>query len=193
MQETFGIIDCFGSLPTPDPPCPLDRKERVDVTLVVTYSEHSLGISLLTRWLNSKLWGPLWPQRVFEAAELGYEAPLRSLDPEEYWERVRQLIVDAIHGEMVDRIFFLGSHGDDERLRKVVVTILEEYDGGKVIDITGGNAEECTFAAARGNAAVARRWMMHGFDACLVPDRCEVDGVDGDGNSVNEKEGRTEL
>jgi len=187
LLEVFDIIDCDGSLPTPDPPCPSERKERVDVMLAVSYSEFSLGITLLTRWMDARLWGYVWPQRVSEVVELGYEAPLRLLDPDQYWEKVKTLIVDAVEGESVDRIFFLGSHGDDEELRKAVRATLEEHSDGHAIDISGGTAEECTFIAARGGAIVARRGMRSGFDACLVPDRCEIDDVDEDGKEIEGK------
>jgi hypothetical protein len=174
----YGIEDCYGSPWAPDPPC-LPAEERFDVVLAIAYSDVSLGITLLTRWMGgTNLWGPMWPRRVKEAVDLGHEGLIRVRDPKRYWGEVKTLIVDSVQGESVDGVIFLGNQGDNEELRRAVRAVVEERGDGQVVAATELVAEECLFVAARGAAVVARKGMVHGFDGCIVPDWCKTD--DGD-------------
>jgi hypothetical protein len=47
-------------------------------------------------------------------------------------------------------------------------------------------SEDVSFVIARGAAVIARRDMVHGFDGCLVPNRCETVG-DPDGVPLESK------
>ena len=176
----YGIEDCYGSPWAPDPPCP-PAKERTDIVLAIAYSDVSLGITLLTRWMdNTKLWGTMWPRIVKEAVDLGHEALLRVQDPERYWEKVKTIIVDSVQGQSVDRVIFLGNQGDNKKLRRIIRAIMEERGDGQGVAATEPIAEECLFVAARGAAVVARRGMVDGFDGCIVPDWCKTDDGDRD-------------
>jgi hypothetical protein len=157
----------------------LKGDERIGVVLVISYNEASFGVTLLTRWLDGPLWGTLWPRRVSEELELGSRSARRRKD-EDYWDAVRDVIEDFVEaGETVDRVMFLGSDARDKKLRDIVRDVVERHTPGDELKILGVDADaddgsdETLFAAARGAAMVARLGMVDGFDACIVPDRCE--------------------
>jgi hypothetical protein len=77
----------------------------------------------------------------------------------------------------VDKVIFTGSHANDPGLRRIADGLL-----GRTTDFSLGakeGSEDVLYFVARGAAVVARRGMVNGFDACLVPDRCET-AVDPD-------------
>lgn len=93
----------------------------------------------------------------------------------------------------MDRIIFLGSRGDDEALRRLVKMIVVERRDARVLVADERVAEESLFVTASGIAVVARRGMVHGFDACIVPDWCEVDNSDGDEEGIKGEKGNEKL
>jgi hypothetical protein len=174
--EFYGIDDCWGSPSSPEPPCP-PKEERSDVVLTITYSNVSFGVTLLTREVFEYSWGTMWPQSVCEAVDLGRDVLLREQEPEKYWGEIKNMILGTIKdAERVDTIIFLGPQGGDEELRKVVREVMDGHgEGQAVVAAAAQTAQESLFIAARGSAAVARRGMIDGFDACLVPNHCETD------------------
>jgi hypothetical protein len=167
--EYYDIVNCEdGSL---DPLCHGSSNEQISTVLTVTYNEASLGTTLLNRWL-----GMLIPYRVGENFNHGASSLLRSEDEVRYWEEVEGLIEEAIEDARVDHLMVLGSHATDINLLNVISKILERCGSGKSWEKHSGRSgtvEECLFAAARGDAQIARRGMINGFDACLVPETCK--------------------
>ena len=173
--EFYGIDDCWGSSSSPEPPCP-PKEERTDFVLTITYSNISLGVTLLTREALEYSWGTMWPQSVSEAVDLGRDALLREQEPKKYWGEIKNVILGTMKdADRVDSIIFLGSQGGDKELRKVVREAMDGHGKGQVVATEAQNAEELLFIAARGSAAVARRGMIDGFNGCLVPNHCETD------------------
>lgn len=173
--EFYGIDDCWSSPLSPEPPCP-PREERSDVVLTITYSNISLGATLLTRKAFEYSWGAMWPQSVSEAFDLGRDVPLREQEPEKYWREIKNVILGTIRDtERVDNIIFLGSQGGDEELRKVVREVVDGHGEREAVATDTRNAQESLFITARGSAAAARRGMIDGFDGCLIPNHCETD------------------
>lgn len=154
--------------------------------LSVSYSEVSLGVTLLTRWTEHPphMPGIFWPQRLSENLELGSESQLRRKDPETYWKAVKSAIEVAVGaGETVDQVIFLGSEAGSEDLRKLVGDVEREHrPEGKVelvrFETKDDDLGQSLFAVARGAAMIAREGMVSGFDVCIVPDYCERDEGD---------------
>jgi hypothetical protein len=172
----YGIEDCYGPYENPDPGCP-SADERVNVVLSVSYNGASLGVTLLTRWMIGrrwKGWGTFWPARLSETPSLGGDSPLRFEDPDKYWDSIKDAIETSIGSEKVDKVIFIGSHANDPRLRRIVDGLLGTTKNFPLGAKEG--SEDASFVVARGAAVIARRGMVHGFDACLVPDRCETVG-----------------
>jgi hypothetical protein len=177
----YGIGDCYEEEPgyeqAPDS-CPPPEK-RIDVVLSVSYSDVSLGVTLLARWMGGGLWGTFWPQRLSENLNLGRDSVLREKNPEKYWGDVKRVIEDSVSkGESVDRVIFRGFQGDvaEEELRRIINVVIEKHKSKKelgLVDSYTDNGGESLFTVARGAAMVARRGMVDGFDACLMPDYCE--------------------
>jgi hypothetical protein len=172
-EEEPGYEQAPDSCPPPD--------ERIHVVLSVSYSDVSLGVTLLARWMGGGLWGTFWPQRLSENLHLGKDSLLREKNPEKYWEDVKRVIEDSVRkGESVDEVIFLGFEGGDaeEELRRIIRVVMERHKSEKELGLVenyADNGGESLFAVARGAAMVARRGMVNGFDACLMPDRCEKD------------------
>jgi hypothetical protein len=70
---------------------------------------------------------------------------------------------------------------------------MEERGNVQVVATNEPVAEECLFCATRGAAVVARRGMVDGFNACLVPDWCETDDGDGDREDIEGEKGNEKL
>jgi hypothetical protein len=172
----YGIEDCYGPYENPDPGCP-SADERVNVVLSVSYNGASLGVTLLTRWMTERRWrhwGTFWPARLSETPSLGGDSTLRFEDPDRYWDSIKDTIETSIGSEKVDKVILIGSHANDPGLRRIVDGLL-----GTTKDFSlgaKGGSEDALYFVARGAAVVARRGMVNGFDACLVPDRCETVG-----------------
>jgi len=86
---------------------------------------------------------------------------------------VEGLIEEAIEDTHVDHLMILGCHAADINLLNVISKILERCGSGKSWEkyyVRSGTAEEYLFAAATGDAQIARRGMINSFDACLVPE-----------------------
>lgn len=167
--EYYNIVNCEDD--TLDPLCRGSSDEQISTVLTVTYNEASLGTTLLNRWL-----GMLILDRVGENFNHGASSLLRSEDEVRYWEEVEGFIEEAIEDSHVDHLMILGSHATDINLLNVISKVLERCGSGKSwgkYSIRSGTAEEYLFAAARGDAQIARRGMISGFDACLVPETCK--------------------
>jgi len=137
----------------------------------VTYNEVSFGITLLNRWF-----GMLIPDRVGENFNHGAGSLLRSEDEARYWDEVEGFIEDTIADNHVDHLMILGSHATDITLLNIISRILKRHGSSKAWENRSprsGGTEESLFAAARGDAQLARYGMIDGYDACLVPDTCE--------------------
>jgi hypothetical protein len=198
----YGIGDCYEEeTDGPDSYCP-PPEERIDVVLSISYSEVSLGVTLLARWMAGGLWGTFWPQRLSENLALGKGSPLRQQNPEKYWKDLKSVVEGSVKaGESVDRVIFLGFEGGDEEdeLQRIVRDVVEKHKSDKGAPPVEGGTDtgsgESLFAVARGAAMVARRGMVDGFDTCIMPDSCEKDDGEEEKEKAekNEKGIRSEL
>lgn len=177
-----GIEDCSDEIDHFDLECVL-AKDRVDVVLVVRYEGASLGMTLLTRWIEGdgyRLWGMFWPARLSESLELGAMSMLRKEDEEGYWKKVKDAVEVVVGSDVVEKTLFFGESGPDGELRRVVRGVLDKMAKAKAkADDRGTNfidevgpADDCLYGVARGASVSAREGMMTGFVACLVPDHC---------------------
>jgi hypothetical protein len=74
----------------------------------------------------------------------------------------------------VHMVIFIGLYVNDPGLQRSVDGLLGTTKHFSVGAKEG--SEDVLYVVARGAAVVTRRGMVHGFDACLVPDRCETVG-----------------
>ena len=83
------------------------------------------------------------------------------------------------------RVIFLGARGNDVELMELVKSILEEHGDPLVVN-TDVRREETLFAAAE-VVPLLQGGDRYGFDACLVPDRCENAYFDDNGDEIESK------
>lgn len=177
MKEYYGIFHC-PDIPideihsVPDIECEKHNGERITNVLSIDYSGQSLGLILLPRED-----GFFFPDRsrLVERADLGAESSLRSQEPETYWARVKELVVEYSHfpGHDVDRLLLVGDRVSDSDFLAVVKDVFQSNEKVKVVDYLREPADHL-FASARFAAREARVGMMTGFDACIWPDWCPV-------------------
>jgi len=147
--------------------------------LAISFNEASLGTTLLKRDL-----GALLPSRLAETPSLGANSLQREGDFASYWTAIKSAIEEAIKDEQVDRLLLLGTQTQDDNFLRVLREVFEAR-GIAFTSLVEGSAvgPGNIFAAARGNAVVARPAMRWGTYACIENDWCpkgEEQGEEGE-------------
>lgn len=179
--DYYKIEDCDEDYVDPSSPysC-LPSVGRIDDVLTISFAGTNLGFTLHSRWNKSHrvMDGVVWPEKQEVDFELVFHSDLRIEDPQMFWEKIQKTIELVIGNHKLDRVILLGDFAKEVEFRRTVRDTLHNlghYTASKEISVPGTamDFDESLYAAARGAANVARRGMIHGFVACIIPDWCE--------------------
>lgn len=168
--DFLGIEDCFGD-DAPGSYC--TGLDWIDYPLIDSYSSTTLDLSMMSRGKGVE-WGFLFLERSSMNLDYGASSSMLPENPEKYWEDVKGSLRSVIGETEVDRIVLLGSHAGDPDLRQQVREVLTERHVESLeslMEEVDGDAG--LWDAAKRVASIARRGMIDGFEACIIPDHCK--------------------